>query len=415
VTAPAAPAGSPDLTMIRDILTPESVRARCGEIFADGLQDNLPGFRIDPGKMPEATARVVAEIETNYPDLNVPFHSRWRHFEVNGVDLWERAAHKAALSGTDRTVAAGDLAIVSVLLDAGAGADWKYSDPETGLCLGRSEGLALASLRLFQSGRLSAAPDDPLRADATMLATLSPEQLGEAFQAGPDNPLVGLEQRAELLQRLGKAVIANPGMFSRDGVSRPGHLLLSLAAQPDLQARDILIGVLDGLMPVWPSPVRIGDIPLGDVGRHPAVIRQDETNGIVPFHKLSQWLSYSLIEPLQQAGVNVAQLDGLTGLPEYRNGGLFVDTGVLSLKTPSGARIAHDPGDPLIVEWRALTVALIDRIADDVRDALGLSAERLPLASVLQGGTWSAGRRIAAESRPGGGPPIVIQSDATVF
>lgn len=411
----SAPAGTTDRAVIRDILTPEAVRARCGEIFAAGLQGDLSGFTIDLGQMAEATSRVVAEIETNYPARNVPFHSRWRHFEFGGVDLWDQRARQAALSGAALTAAAGDLAIVSVLLDAGAGADWTYSDSETGLRLGRSEGLALASLRLFESGQLSAKPDDPLRADAAALASLSPDRLGDAFQVGPDNPLVGLEQRAGLLQRLGQAVTGNPGMFSRDGASRPGHLVLSLAAQPDLQARDILITVLDGLMPVWPSPVRIGDTPLGDVGRHPAVIRRDETNGIVPFHKLSQWLSYSLIEPLQQAGASVENLDGLTGLPEYRNGGLFVDTGVLSLRTPSDAEIAHDPGSRLIVEWRALTVALLDRIADDVRTALGLSAEQLPLASVLQGGTWSAGRRIAAEKRPGGGPPIVIQSDATVF
>ena len=91
-------------------------------------------------------------------------------------------------------------------VDAGAGADWTYLDQETGLCLGRSEGLALASLRLFEAGTLSADPEDPLRADATALKALTAEQLGDAFQAGPDNPLVGLAQRAGLLQRLGSAV-----------------------------------------------------------------------------------------------------------------------------------------------------------------------------------------------------------------
>lgn len=400
---------------IRELLTPEAVRTRCGEIFADGLQDKLTWFRVDLGRMTEATARVVAEIESNYRDLNVPFHSRWRHFEFGGVDLWAQRGQQAALSGPALTAAAGDLAIVSVLLDAGAGPDWTYEDTETGLRLGRSEGLALASLRLFESGLLSSAPDDPLRADAAALAALTPEQLGRAFQVGPDNPLVGLNQRAGLLQRLGMAAQRRPGIFARGDAVRPGHVLVSLAERPGLQARDILVAVLDGLMPVWPSPLRIGDVPLGDAGRHPSVRRQDETNGIVPFHKLSQWLSYSLIEPLQQSGVTVTNPDGLTGLPEYRNGGLFVDTGVLSLKDPSAAHTAHDPTGELIVEWRALTVALIDRIAEEVRAALGLSTEQLPLASVLQGGTWSAGRRIAAGIRPDGTPPITIRSDATVF
>ena len=58
----------------------------------------------------------------------------------------------------------------------------------------------------------------------------------------------------------------------------------------------------------------------------------DATSGLVPLHKLSQWLAYSLIEPLQTSGIGVTDIDGLTGLAEYRNGGLFVDTGVLAFR-----------------------------------------------------------------------------------
>ena len=77
--------------------------------------------------------------------------------------------------------------------------------------------------------------------------------------------------------------------------------------------------------------------------------------------------------------------------------------------------LAHTPSSELIVEWRALTVALLDRLANTVRTSLNKSAENLPLASILQGGTWSAGRKIAAELRADGGPPIRLDSDATVF
>jgi len=44
---------------------------------------------------------------------------------------------------------------------------------------------------------------------------------------------------------------------------------------------------------------------------------------IVPFHKLTQWLTYSLLEPLETAGLTVVNLDELTALPEYRNGGCW--------------------------------------------------------------------------------------------
>ena len=107
--------------------------------------------------------------------------------------------------------------------------------------------------------------------------------------------------------------------------------------------------------------------------------------------------------------------DQLTGLAEYRNGGLFVDGGVLVPKHESVVTEAHGPGSEVIVEWRALTVALLDRLAERVRDQLGLDAQRFPLAKVLEGGTWHAGREIARELREDGTPPIRIESDGTVF
>src|SRR5690606_26013781 len=122
-------------------------------------------FEVDLERLDAAAELVVAEIQRNYPDGNVPFHSRWRHFEVGGHDLWrDLISRRAFLSPTAMARARIDLAVLSVLLDAGAGAGWMYRDAATGLTLGRSEGLALASLRLFESGALSVDPDrDPLR------------------------------------------------------------------------------------------------------------------------------------------------------------------------------------------------------------------------------------------------------------
>jgi hypothetical protein len=141
----------------------------------------------------------------------------------------------------------------------------------------------------------------------------------------------------------------------------------------------------------------------------------DATNGLVPIHKLSQWLTYSLIEPLQHAGIEVSDIDGLTGLAEYRNGGLFVDTGVLALRDQDQANRQHEVGSALVVEWRALTVALLDRLGQTVRKKLNVDAGALPLAKILEGGTWAAGRAIAHERRADGSPPIKVESDGTVF
>jgi len=119
--------------------------------------------------------------------------------------------------------------------------------------------------------------------------------------------------------------------------------------------------------------------------------------------------------PGRAAGVTLRGLSELTGLAEYRNGGLFIDAGVL---VPKHARVlgdVHAVDSEVVVEWRALTVALLDRTAERLRDRVGLSPEELPLARVLEGGTWRAGRVLANEKRPGGVPPLRVQSDGTVF
>jgi hypothetical protein len=182
-----------------------------------------------------------------------------------------------------------------------------------------------------------------------------------------------------------------------------------------LPAPAILSELLRHLGPIWPSRLTLGGVPLGDCWQHPAITTDDATSGLVPLHKLSQWLAYSLIEPLQRAGITVTEIDGLTGLAEYRNGGLFIDAGVLTLRDPADATREHAVSSPLVVEWRALTVALLDRLADTIRKRLGLDAVKLPLAKVLEGGTWAAGRAIARERRADGAPPLKIVSDGTVF
>jgi hypothetical protein len=276
--------------------------------------------------------------------------------------------------------------------------------------------LALASFDLFADGAFARAGRDRLRADAGVLAELSADALARGFQVSPQNPLVGLEGRADLLRRLGAAVAVAPDVFARADAPRPGGLYDFLAAQAQdgrIAAPAILAAVLRHLGAIWPSRLTLGGIPLGDCWEHPALGEADIT--LVPLHKLSQWLTYSLIEPLEAAGIKVDDVDGLTGLAEYRNGGLFLDAGVLALRDQAAAARAHDVSSPLVVEWRALTVALLDLVAERLRARLKLGAEAFPLAKVLEGGTWAAGRKFAFERRADGSPPLKIISDGTVF
>ncbi|MGJ4900743.1 URC4/urg3 family protein [Bradyrhizobium sp. HKCCYLRH2060] len=398
------------------LLSARAVRERSHQLLALGLADKLPHFRIDIARL-DAIAEVVLDVTRKaYPDGEVPFHSRWRHFVVGGVDRWAAIADKVNWpNAASRARAEFDLAIASVLLDAGAGAAWRYHDEASGFSVGRSEGLALASLEMFASGAFSSNASDPLRADAARLRQLTVADLERGFQVGADNPLVGLEGRVELLRRLGAVVAASPEVFGAKDGPRPGGLFDRLAAGGRIEAPSILQQVLRQLGPIWPSRLTLHGTALGDCWRHPSLITDDATTGLVPLHKLSQWLSYSLIEPLQRAGLVVDNIDGLTGLAEYRNGGLFVDGGVLSLRDPADAARVHEVDSPLVVEWRALTVALLDRLAELIRRRTGQTAEQLPLARILEGGSWAAGRKLAFARRPDGSPPLTILTDGTVF
>jgi hypothetical protein len=213
-------------------------------------------------------------------------------------------------------------------------------------------------------------------------------------------------------------VASQPAVFGRVDDPRPGGLydyLVNEAQDGRLPAPRILEALLLHLGAVWPGRIELGGLSLGDCWHHPVIMRADATSGLVPFHKLSQWLAYSLIEPLQWAGIEVTEIDGLTGLAEYRNGGLFVDSGVIALRDPDEATRPHPVDSLLVVEWRALTVALLDRIAPLVRNELAVGPEDFPLARVLEGGTWSVGRGLARDKRPDASPPIAVISDGTVF
>jgi hypothetical protein len=380
-----------DLAYLR---TPAAIRERAAQVLKYVEDGRSAWWSVDGNGLEAAVQATLVVTRKRFANpAEIPFHSRWRHFEAGGHDRWAALAPRLAGLPTEEVARRRiDLAVMSVLLDAGAGPAWSYREPGGGETYARSEGLGVASFHMFANGAFSRDPKgDPLRVDAERLAAVTPIDIALGFQVKAHNPLVGLEGRAALLRKLGSI-----------GLERPGALFDVIAGDGGtVKAAAILAAVLARLSPIWPSPI-------GDVWQHPAI-------GWVPFHKLSQWLSYSLVEPVEGAGLSVVELDALTGLPEYRNGGLLVDAGALRPKQSKLLTESFQPGDEAIVEWRALTVALLDKVADHVRVHLGLDARRLPLVKVLEAGTWFAGRMLAAERRPGGGPPIAVESDGTVF
>jgi hypothetical protein len=406
----------------RSLLSAAAVRNASRRILALALEGSLEDWAVDQAQLRPTVDFVARVVRDRYPTLQPPVHARWRHFVFAGRDLWrDIASGRSWESAAAAARAAFDLAITSVLLDAGAGSGWRFRDARIdGLVAARSEGLALASLRWFESGGLSDNPRDPLRADAAALCRVDGQAIDDAFQSTSDNPLQGAHGRAALLNRLGRAVQEKPDLFASADTPRPGGLFDVLvrrasASDGQLPAATILEVLLEGLGSIWPQRPILDGVPLGDCWPHPALRGERPIDHFVPLHKLSQWLAYSLIEPLETAGVRVVEVGGLTGLAEYRNGGLLVDMGVLVPRDPLAFSRLHDVSDPFVVGWRSATVALLDEIAPQVAARLGFEAEEFPLARVLEGGTWAAGRIIAREKRADGGPPFQISSDGTVF
>jgi len=376
------------------------------------------------------------------PDYkSVPPHGRWQHFDVGGRPRIDQllASWPSQIDAQERTRRLIDLFLVSVLLDAGAGSKWSYKSKESGRIYRRSEGLAVASLEMFKAGLFSSDPTEPCQVDGAGLKRLNVEQLAKGLQVSGSNPIAGLEGRTGLLMSLADA-LNNQDLFGVD--ARPGNMLGSLLSltssssqltvrmsadyllsHPSTQASSVPIVplptlwsvLIDGLSSIWPATrTQIDGISLGDAwpcSSMPHSPPAEPWENIVPFHKLTQWLCYSLMVPMTKLlHIHFAGAELLTGLPEYRNGGLLIDTGLLTLKETESKRgleayrrnamLEGQPNmevvplfnasDDVIVEWRAVTVGFLDELLGEVNRMLGLKSkgDALTLAQMLEAGTW---------------------------
>ncbi|KAI1812800.1 DUF1688-domain-containing protein [Poronia punctata] len=462
-----------------------AVRERSKIVTEKALANRLNHFDVDLDRFPDVVNFVCRIIKRDFdaPFHSIPGHGRYQHFGVGGRDRVAQllSTFDETVDNTEKCRRLIDLFLVSVLLDAGAGTSWSFKSSD-GRTYRRSEGLAIASLEMFKLGLFSGNPSNKFQVDKDGLRRLTVEQLAKGLQSGPGNVVAGLDGRAQLLIRLGDALEEKTEFFGETG--RPGNMIDYLLDHPTTQASSSPVVVLpvlwnvlmSGLAPIWPaSRTAINGVSLGDAWPCSSMPqlpqqshRQSGTSGspptfspfppttqssahsssdtataawesILPFHKLTQWLTYSLMQPMQSLlKIQFAGTELLTGLPEYRNGGLFVDMGVLTLKPTdmerglqnynnwcqrTGTKAVEvapmfEPSDDVIVEWRGVTVGFLDKLCADVNVALkdDLQGGELTLAQLLEAGSWKGGREIAEVSRPNTKePPILIDSDGTVF
>ncbi|KAG9252233.1 uncharacterized protein F5Z01DRAFT_682730 [Emericellopsis atlantica] len=440
-----------------------AVRDRSRIVYEKAQRNQLRHFDVDFSKMSDVVSFVTGLIKRDYdaPFTSIPPHSRYQHFCVGGRDRIAQllSTWPDEIDNTERCRRLIDLFLVSVLLDAGAGTQWSYKSAENGRVYRRSEGIAVASLEMFKQGLFSGNPNNRAQVDRQGLRALTVEKMAAGLQSRPGNVMAGLEGRTELLIRLADALEEKKEYFGEDG--RPGNMVDHLLSHPSTQASSLLIVplpvlwnvLMNGLAPIWPQSITsINGTSLGDAWPCQSMPQPgssfraasfsgsaDEWESILPFHKLTQWLTYSLMQPMQSMlRMHFAGTELLTGLPEYRNGGLFVDMGVLTLKHDDaerglqnysdycrrtgvkGVEVApmFEPSDDVIVEWRGVTIGLLDELCVEVNKSLKreLAGNEMTLPQLLEAGSWKGGREIAEINRPNTKePPILIDSDGTVF
>ena len=395
----------------------DEVRDRASELRSLGRAGKLDHFTINPEKLDEVAVLVTATTRKNYPKLDVPYHSCWRHFSSAGIERWDYIKEEAAfLTSPDLARSAIDLAVITVLLTAGSGPEWRYKEADSELEFNRTEGLSLAAFQMFRMGFFSSTAN-PYQVDPEGLMLVTRDMIAEHFQVSDKNPLFGLSERINIIQRLAKVLDANRSTFGLK-VARPGNLFDVLTAKGrkrSLLAAEIFSAFFESFQDIWPGATMISGKNMGDVGKHSKLKRPDKSSGYIPLHRLAQWMTHCLIEPFEWGGIKVTGLDELTGLAEYNNGGLFVDGGVLVPKDPAAFKKKWRPTDEFIIEWRALTVALLDDIRPLVADYLGLKLERFPMARMMQGGSFQAGQNLSLKKRPDGTPPFSIATDGIEF
>ncbi|RAL08497.1 URC4/urg3 family protein [Aspergillus homomorphus CBS 101889] len=420
----------------------EAVRDRARVVLDQAEQGKLHHYDYHPDRLDATVDYVVNIIKRDFgPDRydQIPPHGRWQHFEVGGeprlqqlLERWDQAGY----DDKEKVRSLLDLFFVSVLLDAGAGDTWRYVEPGSGSVYTRSEGIAVASLYMFLDGDFAnkgSERKDIVHGEA--LTSLTVDVLTRGFQVDDtSNPLVGAGARIAILQRLGQSLTSLPEIFGPSG--RPGQLLDHLLSSggENLDYSQLWAVLQRTLIPIWPSDrTRVRGHPVGDAWPLPVLAESaqfstsdPETAAIQPFHKLTQWLAYSLKVPFERIlKVTWKNAELGTGLPEYRNGGLFIDMGVLTLKPEARERGLRTSGSDLpcfavgdgeIVEWRAMTVALLDELHQRILRSGKLGSVRLTLPQMLEAGSWKAGRELAAEKRPHTkSSPILNSGDGTLF
>jgi hypothetical protein len=238
------------------------------------------------------------------------------------------------------------------------------------------------------------------------MAAISAGELSCALQITTDNQIAGgVESRLDRLSLFG-AYLKGHSEFGDGTCVRPGNILNVFEPSRTQPIEPLFSFLAESLTHIWPGNIHEGTA-IGDAWRHSALADDPSLRGIVPIHRITQWLHYAIEPVIRDFCQGTLRTESLTGLPGYRNSGLLIDRGILLPRDPDLARRTHQLGDEPIVELRALTIGAMDYTLKRIHDSTSMDGSNFPMAK-LNGIFWRQGREIAARIRPDGAPPFKV-------
>jgi len=381
------------------LFQPDTVRSKAHHLLELAETGRLAHVGVDLTRLDRAVEMVLETTKENYPDFQIPPYGIWRAFEAGGIDRWQAlAGARGYETAGEMLAAAADLALLGIFMTTLHPAGWSYEDRMTETTAAGRRGAALAAFHMFASGSFSSDMTDPYRVDAETLVRMDLLELAAGLQWDDRDDADFLNAMQRHLKRFGEALALRSDLFGEGDTTRPGLLAVNLAKECDgaVDAAAVLDRLLEALAPVWDGGASEGDIALGDSFAHSTSVG-GEMDAIVPFHLAAQQMVYSLVEPFAWAGFEVANLDKLTAPSDLAHATLFHHTGVLTLRDDD-RNLTPDAFRDRMIEARAVTIALSDRLAERLASGLGMTPEQVPFTCVLEGGTSRAGEHLIAQS-----------------
>lgn len=377
---------------------PDCIRKAAQEIWSRGIDGALASVKVKPEGLVPLAEKLCEIMREGFPDLQFPPAGCWRLFESGAFDRWGMiAAQQGFDSREDMIAAAADLAVLVGVMNVSFPGNWRFLDPFSGEAVEGEEARAIAALTLLSRGYFSSQPQKPLQVDATALCALTSAELRDALQIadGPEGD-VFLDQLTRHLVRCGEVIGMRPDLFNRGGALRPGNAVLKLLDQgktDSVKADELFQLLFNGLAPLWVGGAQRGDLIFADAWDYQADAGKEPD--ILSFQTPLSGIVSSLLEPLAWAGVSMVDPDQVPLPADLESLCLLCAFGVLDCEERElkGA-------DNLVraLHLRALTMAGMHQLVQEVRRLFEVDADSLPATLVLAAGLQPLARAASLEN-----------------